>query len=464
MKKIFNIIILLLVYGFTYSQSTIKGTFSGHANKKIKLFGFSDFNTYTIDSVIANNKGVFCLSYSKKDYGMGYLYVEDKPFFVVLSGENLKFSGESFALPATIKTLEGKENQIFAQYAIEHPQREQVLSAWEYLEKIYRNDSIFSIQKVPVKAIANEKQRIKAEDSSFLAGLDKKMYVRWYLSRRKLTSSVSTIAQYRTQEIPSAIASFRKIDYTDPRLYKSGLLKEVIESHFWLIENSGLSLDSVYIEMNISIDQIIENLLPDEQKLNEITQYLFKFLEKHSLFGASEYLALKLLNEQSCTINNYFASQLESYRAMKKGNTAPDFKFKSEVFTPGFAANKTPKKMSDLQSKYKVVLFGASWCPQCTKELSQISDLYQKWKSNGIEVIFVSLDESKEQFINFTKAFPYISICDYSKWESPIVKSYHVFATPTIYLLNNRHEILLRPNNVRHLDSWVEWYLVQGNK
>ena len=176
-----------------------------------------------------------------------------------------------------------------------------------------------------------------------MANLDTNSYISWYLPVRKLVSSVSTIAQYRTKEIPAAIEAFRNLDYTDPQLYKSGLLGDVIESHFWLIENSGRILDSVHIEMNISIDYMIENLKTDEEKLNEIAEYLFKFLEKRSLFGSSEYLALKVLNEQSCTINNDLAAQLESYRAMKKGNTAPDFDFKKDILAPAFKTQKSQK-------------------------------------------------------------------------------------------------------------------------
>src|SRR5690606_3067864 len=157
--------------------------------------------------------------------------------------------------------------------------------------------------ETPKKAIEIEKQRIKGEDSSFLAKLPLKTYVYWYLPIRKLISSVSTIVQSRTKEIPATIEALRKLDYSDERLHHSGLLKEAIESHFWLIENSGGSLDSVYMETNKSIDVLIENLLADEQKLNEITEHLFKLFEKRSLFKASEYLAVKLLNEKSCTIN-----------------------------------------------------------------------------------------------------------------------------------------------------------------
>ncbi|MEA3495179.1 MAG: TlpA disulfide reductase family protein [Bacteroidota bacterium] len=401
---------------------------------------------------------------------MGYLSAQDnKAFFNVLEVESdalslskgIKLKGESFVLTESIEILEGTENLLFGKYATEHPRREQALSAWGYLEKIYAKDSLFTVQADPKQAIANEKQRIKTEDSLFLANLPKNSYVSYYLPVRKLVSSVSTIAQYRTEEIPVAITSFRNIDYTDPRLQKSGLLADVVESHFWLIENSGRTLDSVYIEMNISIDILIENLLSDEQKLNEISEYLFKFLEKRSLFKASEYLALKLLNEQGCTLNNDFVAQLESYRAMKKGNTAPDIIIAGDILN---RSNPALQKLSDIESDYIVVVFGASWCPACPSELLQIAGVYNKWKSQNVEVVFVSLDENEKNFKKFAKDFPFISICDYQKWESQSVKDYHVFATPTIYLLDNNLEIILRPNSVRQMVAWVDWYLVEGNE
>ena len=466
MKKILIINILLLVSVYVYSQNTISGTFPGVANQQINLIGFNGFQTYPIDSVQANEKGKFQLSFGKEDYGMAYLLSEaDKSFVVIIAeNENLKLKGENFELAESITIINGKQNQLFAQYASEHPRSEQALSAWGYLEKIYTKDSLFAVQETPKQAIFQEMHRIKTEDSLFLASLASDSYVSWYLPLRKLVSSVSTIAQYRTDEIPLAIASFRKMDYTDPRLQKSGLLGDVIESHFWLIENSGRLLDSVYVEMNTSIDILIENLLVDEQKLNKVTEYLFKFLEKRSLFDASEYLALKLLNEQGCSIHNDFAAQLESYRAMKKGNIAPDFDLKIDVIAPGYDASKQPKKLSDLDSKYTLVVFGASWCPACPDELYQIARLYEKWKKHGVEVVLVSMDEDSQIFRNFAGVFPFISICDYQKWESLVVKAWHIFATPTLYLLNDKREILLRPISVNQIDSWIDWYLVQGNK
>ena len=465
MKKLIIGNFIMLVSILVYSQNSIYGLFTNFSNQKIILHGFNGFQTYVIDSVKTNEKGEFKLSYNKNDYGMGYLSAQGSmPFFVILSGETIKIEGETFTIADSIKIVEGKENQIFEQYASEHPRRERTLSAWIYLEKIYSLDSLFSFQELPKQAIAREKKRIMEEDSLFLKGLPENSYISYYLPLRKLVSSVSVIAQYRTEEIPAAIGSFRNINYRDNRLMKSGLLADIIESHFWLIENSGHSLDSVYIEMKNSIDILIENLLPDEQILNGITEYLFKLLEKRSLFNASEYLAIKLLDEKSCTLNADFTAQLESYRAMKKGNIAPDFNFSNDIIAPGYEITKQPKKLSDIKSNYIVVVFGASWCPQCPQELSTISAYYKKWHEQSVEVVFVSLDEDEKIFKNFTVFFPFISICDYQKWESPIVKKYHVFATPTFYLLDSNRKILLRPNSVSQLNSWIDWYLVQGNK
>jgi len=78
-------------------------------------------------------------------------------------------------------------------------------------------------------------------------------------------------------------------------------------------------------------------------------------------------------------------------------------------------------------------------------------------------VIFVSLDEDKQVFKNFAGIFPFISICDYKKWDSPVVKAWHVSGTPTMYLLDNELKILLRPKSVQQIDAWVDWFLIQGN-
>jgi thiol-disulfide isomerase/thioredoxin len=455
---------LYLSLAIAVKSQTITGNLKLLPNQPIKLEGFSGLKTYTISNTNIDEKGNFNLSYSKADVGVGYLMAADnKPLFVILSGENIELVGNDLSTRDQLKIIQGIENRFFETYSQEQPRREQTLSAWAYLEKIYQLDSLFLVQKTPAKAIVEEKKRIKNEEQIFLNMLPAKSYVKWFLPVRKMVSSVSVVAQYRADEIPATLAAFRALDYTDNRLYKSGLFKDALESHFWLLENSGKSLDSIFIEMKTSIDAMMLNLIKDEKKLNEATDFLFDLLEKHSLFQTSEYLALKVLNEVSCTINSDLANQLETYRAMKKGNIAPDIFLKDNILALDYVGKKAPQKLSDFNSKYTAVVFGASWCPKCKEELPEIAHQYQKWKGQGVEVVFVSLDEDVAAYNDFVKDFPFVTTCDFKKWGGQIVKDYYVFGTPTMFLLDEKRKILLRPNSVKQMDAWVDWYLVQGN-
>lgn len=460
---------LLLLFTFFLcnglAAQNVSGNLSLLKEQSIRLEGFKGVKSYPLAYTKIDENGDFVLQYSKDDFGVAFLITANhKPFLLILSGENIEIAGEALSSPETMKITKGQENKWFEQYSNEHPKREQALSAWLYLEKKYKVDSLFFSQQALRPIIEQEKQRIAAEDAAFLNRLPKDSYVSWFLPTRKLLSAVPEVAQQRTDEIPATIYAFRNMDYTDVRLYKSGLFKEAIESHFWLLENSGKSLDSVFIEMKISIDVMMQKLLQDEQKLNEVSDYLFDLLERHSLFKASEYLALKVLNELSCTIDDDLAKQLETYRAMKKGSIAPDIYFTDENNTPGYPDNTIFNKMSDIHSKYKLVVFGASWCPKCSQELGEINKLYRKWKSMGIEVIFVSLDDNKEIYQNFVKPFPFVSSCDFQKWNSKTAKDYYVFGTPTMYLLNAKHKILLRPISAQQMDAYVDYNILATNR
>lgn len=442
---------------------SISGNLSLYSHQKIKLEGYSGIRNYTVAEAQCDSLGNFVLPYSLSDSGIGYLTDKDNVrFIIILSGEDIEIKGESLNIYDSINILKSDENKLFIQYSKDRLQREQALNAWHYLERVYLKDSIFAKQVNLLNSIQEEIKRLEDDDNIYLNNLPPQSYIRRYLPLRKLVNSVYHIAQYKNEEIPGTIETFRALNYNDPNLYKSGLLKEIIISHFWLIENSGLSLDSIFIEMKKSIDLLILNLTTDERTLNDVTELLFNLLESRSLFKASEYLALKMLNESKCIIDNDVKKLFETYRTMKPGNIAPNIEIVGDIIAPGRILNKI-SYLSDIKSKYKVLIFGASWCHKCSEELLETAQLYSEWKRHDIEVIFISLDEDKQLFQNYVKIFPFISVCDYRKWDSKAVKDFYVSSTPTIYLLDDTHNILLRPNSVKHLDTWIDWVLVKDH-
>ena len=457
MNKVF-----LILFLFTFSvlqttaQNSISGNFSSIKGQSIRLMGYQGAEVYIIDTSQVDSQGNFKLRYSDAKLGMGYLLSsENVPYNVVLEKGKVQLKGQTAADASTIIINKGNQNKLFVQYALAHGKREQALSAWVYLKNLYELDTLFKNQDTSKLAITNEIDRLNKVDNDFLISIPSNTFMSWYLPVRKLISDVQTIADSRPQEIPLTIKAFRNIDYTHPQLYTSGLFSELLKSQFWLIQNSGLDKDSMIKEINKSVDYILASVSKDEKAYNEFTKYLFQYFEKCNLSDASEYLALKALNQKEIVLDNSLSFKLESYRKMNIGNTAPEIEFKGAVYH-NFEFVKNIKLLSDIKSKYKLIVFGGSWCPQCKAETIQLIMRYNKWKAKEVEVVMVSLDIDKKAFEEFASDFPYTLVCDYKKWDTQAAKDYYVSSSPTIFLLDSNNKIILRPPTVASLDNWLE--------
>jgi peroxiredoxin len=447
--------LLMIISNLSFGQ--ISGTLTFHAGQDITLMGYAGFESIELAKSPVDSLGNFSLDFTDAYHGMAYLETTDEnQLFVVLNAENIEVNGAHLQEKESIKIDNSVENSLFTQYAIEHALRENTLSGLKYVLPQYQNTPLFSSQKKVLKTIQKEIKRIEEEDIRFLEKIDPSRYVSWFLPLRKLLDDMPISAQRYTERIPKHLSDFRKLNFNDQRLYRSGIVDDLLETHYWLIENGGMSKDSMYAQMNASTDILIQNLAKNEELLNEVVDFLFNFLEKRSLFGASEYLAIQMLNQSSCTLNDDLANQLETYRKMKIGNTAPDLIFSGKNIMRNIEIPSSVT-LSKMNTAYTLVVFGASWCHLCTEEIPKMLSHYDAWKQKGIEVVFVSLDTNEEEYKKFVKEFPWFSTCDFEKWSGQAVTEYHVFATPSMFLLDKNRKILLRPVSVDHMETWVKY-------
>ena len=456
MKKIVLLTLFVLLFFKTYAQNTVVGNFSSIKGQTIHLMGFQGADILAIDSTVVNANGNFELHYSDAYLGMGYLLTsENKPYMLVLEKGKVQLTGQTPTDATSIIINSGEQNKLFVQYTLEHSKREQALSAWVYLKNLYGSDTFFKNQAISKLAITNELERLNKADKDFLKDLPNASFMQLYLPIRKLIGDVGVIKNARPQEITSTIKAFRSINYAHPQLYTSGIFSDLLESQFWLLQNSGLDEAVKIIEMNTSVDFILAGVSKNEKLYNGFTNYLFQNFEKYNLFEASSHIALKALNQKEVILNNSLAFKLESYRKMKVGNTAPEIEFKGDVYVNRQLVNNI-KRLSDIKTKYKLVVFGGSWCPQCKEETMLLNMRYDKWKAKEVSVVMVSLDTDKKAFEDYATEFPYTIACDYKKWETQAAKDYYVSSSPTIFLLDSNNKIILRPPTVASLDSWLD--------
>jgi peroxiredoxin len=123
------------------------------------------------------------------------------------------------------------------------------------------------------------------------------------------------------------------------------------------------------------------------------------------------------------------------------GSTAPDF---AEVNPDG-----KPIKLSDFRGKYVLLDFWASWCVACRAENPNVAAAYQQYKSHSFDVLSVSLDVNKTDWINAIKhdGMPWAHVCDPQQtthWNSRITKMYYVGPIPANFLIDPNGVIIAK--------------------
>ena len=78
-------------------------------------------------------------------------------------------------------------------------------------------------------------------------------------------------------------------------------------------------------------------------------------------------------------------------------NKAPNFSLKS--------MNDSIYVLEDLKGKVVLINFWATWCGPCRMEIPDFNDLYDKYKDQGLEILGISISDTKEQLSNFLKAY-----------------------------------------------------------
>lgn len=111
---------------------------------------------------------------------------------------------------------------------------------------------------------------------------------------------------------------------------------------------------------------------------------------------------------------------------------------------------KTPEdkniSISDFIGKGKYVLldFWASWCGPCRNENPNIVSLYKEYKDRGFEIVGVSLDNNKNEWIKGIESdnITWPQMSDLKGWNSVATMKYKIRAIPYTILLDKEGKVI----------------------
>jgi thiol-disulfide isomerase/thioredoxin len=291
-------------------------------------------------------------------------------------------------------------------------------------------------------AIAQEQKNYKTKESQFL----KQNANTWAAAMIQNTPFHFTNAKedWRLQDFEKRNKYWDKIETTNPKLINTPLFTEHILKYLQYYMNPEMQFSETEMEEGFkkSVDTIMQKFSGNEETKKFALQYLQLGFKEIGQEKVLQYIDQKYQNEikqcQDDTQKAEFENRMAGYAAMKEGNQAPNITLTN---------NQT---LYDIKSEQTLIVFWASWCPHCMEEMPKIN----QWaKENpNTKVVAISLDEDKTAYESTIKNFPnLLHHCDFKKWESPAVKDYYIYGTPTFILLDKDKKIAGKYSNASFL-------------
>jgi len=237
------------------------------------------------------------------------------------------------------------------------------------------------------------------------------------------------------------------VDFKDERLIQSDAFANKAIEYLMYYRNPQLPMQLLEKEFMAAVDTILGKAKVNTKVYTHLTEYLLDGFRKFGFDGVINYILENyVIKDELCLeekLSDSLERRIQQAKQLKIGTTAPDI-----TLTSPEGKNIT---LSSVPGKKKLLVFYSTGCSHCQTMIPELRE--HQMKKKDFEVIAVALDSNKEEWLSFIAKHKlnWSNVSDLKGWDGEAARKYFIYATPTMFLLDENLKIIGKPMNVKEL-------------
>jgi len=448
--KSFVLVAFLLYNNFSFPQ-LVNISVKKLIEKKAVLYSLSGETSEFVDTISASSKESFQFSLAQRHPGFYSLSLNNNTKIdFIYDSEDVEITTDADNILDSLKILKSESNKIYYEFV---KLNKDYKTKTELLQLILANypqaDDYYQTTKEKLIQVQEEYLYFVNVTSQSIPN----SYVARYVRSAQLPVVEDKI-QFEEQLLYLKTHSLDNVNfYDDELIYSDAFTNKTIE-YLTYYRNPQLPLELLEKEFISAVDTILNKAKVNEIVYTHITEYLLDGFKKFGFENVLNYIVENYVIKDDLCLDQKLTSALDrriqQSKNFKVGNTVPN------IILPDSSGSMIELNKNDAEKT--LIIFYASWCPHCQTLLPDIHTLYSNQKEKKFEVLAVSIDTTRADWLNFIRNnnFSWLNVSDLKGWESKAASDYYLYATPTMFLIDKERKIVLASPSIKELTDWFK--------
>ena len=443
MKSTIFLLVILSLNCISYSQS-IELNINNTNSKSASLFSLSGEKQTFVDSISALTAGQFSFSNENLHTGFYRLSLDKhKSITFLIDGNDIEINADAENIVESLQVINSESNKLYYEFVNLNKDYKTKTEILQFVLSRYPNNDDY-YEKTKQKL--NEMQYNYLKFVNVAYQKEPESFIARYIKSTQLPV-ISTDIKPEEQLENLKKHSLDNVDFKDDELIYSDCFTNKSIEYLTYFRNPQLPLGLLEQEFQKAVDTLLTKASVNIFVYQHVADYLVDGFKNFGFNNVVDYIIENYVVKDDLCLDeqteNSLQNRINQSKLLSIGSKAPN------IILPNEKGNEI--NLAEIKTDKILLIFYASWCPHCKDLLPEIHKLYNS--KNSFEVVAISLDEKKEDWLNFISEnnLDWINLSDLKGWGSKASEDYYIYATPTMFMLNSEFKIIGKPTNLEDL-------------